>query len=105
MMGPEMTMEAARLVKSLNDDSPPDDLSGPLLAHWHSGKGDRKSALQVLDGDTSKAAAWVRAHLHRRSGENRDATEWYRLAGQKPSTDSVDVEWSSIAGILLARQA
>jgi hypothetical protein len=103
MSGPDMTYEARTLLRSLENDAPPDELGGPLLAHWHSAKGNRRHALQILEADASKTAAWVRAHLHRRHGEDELADEWYGRAGRKPSEDTVDVEWSSIAAVLLVR--
>ncbi|HET7714876.1 MAG TPA: hypothetical protein VFK86_04550 [Bauldia sp.] len=87
--------------ESLKDDLPPSNAKGPLEAHWHVGKGRLAKALELIDRDASKDAAWVRAHLHRRKGEKAEAAKWYERAGRSPSQQTVDQEWDSIAAGLL----
>lgn len=84
------------------DDAPPGGVSGPVAALWHARKGNLARAFDAVADNTSKDAAWVRAHLHRRKGETERAGEWYRAAGRDPSTHQVDQEWTEIAaGVLL----
>lgn len=96
-MDPYGLMTFESLEMSLADDFPPEGLNGPLKAHWYAAKGDRKGALETLRDDTSQAAAWVRAHLHSRNGEEREADEWYARAGREPSRDDVDRECRDVA--------
>lgn len=81
---------------------PPAGTAGPVAALWHAAKGNTDHALAAIESDTSKDAAWVRAHIHRRAGSDDAASAAYKEADQKWSTDPVDREWSQIAaGILL----
>jgi hypothetical protein len=103
MAGSEQLALVAALQTSLeHDDAPPTGTDGPLEALWHVGKGNYERAQALLEPDFSKEAAWVRAHLHRRRGEDAEAADWYGKAGRNPSTDPVDKEWNQIAaGVLL----
>ncbi|MCP4385005.1 MAG: hypothetical protein GY798_26940 [Hyphomicrobiales bacterium] len=85
-----------------NDDEPPVGTTGPLSALWHAAKGNTEQALAAIEADTSKEAAWVRAHIHRRNGSDEEAAASYKQADQEWSMDPVDREWSQVAaGILL----
>jgi hypothetical protein len=86
---------------SLNADAPPGYAHGPLEAHWNVGKGRLARALELIENDASRDAAWVRAHLHRRKGEDAEAEKWYGKAGRSPSGFAPDPEWDEIAGALL----
>jgi hypothetical protein len=86
---------------SLAGDKPPEGLGAPLTALWHAGKGDTTTAHSVIAKDTSKAAEWVRAHLHRRDGDDQKAAECYDRADKNPSLQPVDREWSEVAAGLL----
>lgn len=86
---------------SLKDDAPPAYAKGALEAHWNAGKGRFDRALQLIENDASKDAAWVRAHLHRRKGEDAEAAKWYDKAGRRPSGFAPGPEWDDIAGALL----
>ncbi len=104
MSGSDQHAQLAALQNSLKDDKPPANLSGPLEAHWHAGKGNFARALQLIEKDTSQDAAWVRAHLHRRKGESDQAATWYDKAGRNPSLSPVDMEWSEVAAGLLLHE-
>ena len=53
--------------------------------------GDWDGAHALVQDDTSAAAAWVHAHLHRIEGDMDNAGYWYRQAAQTPATgDFVD---------------
>ena len=93
---PMMTAEALRQSVE-RDDAPPSGIGDPLVALWHAGKGELERAYDVIAGNTSREAAWVRAHLHRRKGEEEEAADWYRKAGKDPSGDGIDDEWLHIA--------
>lgn len=86
---------------SLKGDAPPPYAKGPLEAHWNVGKGRLGRALELIENDAGKDAAWVRAHLHRRKGEDAEAAKWYAKAGRPPSGFQPGPEWDEIAGALL----
>jgi hypothetical protein len=87
---------------SLAGDHAPGGLPPPLLALWHAGRGEWEKAhgiVQALDG---RDAAWVHAHLHRREGDQGNASYWYGRAGREPSSVDLTAEWREIAAALLA---
>jgi hypothetical protein len=105
MMDPRGLLTFDALQMSLADSYPPDGLDPALTALWHAGKGDMASAHKAIAGDTSRAAEWVRAHLHRREGNTDKAAECYQRAGKDASLEPVDKEWSQVAaGLLLPLQ-
>jgi hypothetical protein len=87
--------------RSLSEEAPP-KLSPPLSALWWAKKGqwDKAHAL-VMDAATPDAA-WVHAYLHRVEGDLDNAGYWYRRAGRRPATGSLDEEWRAIARALAA---
>jgi hypothetical protein len=85
------------------DAQSPAGLSAPLRALWHDGQGDWDRAHDCLQGDSSTAASWVHAYLHRKEGDLGNAGYWYARAGQTlPRNQSLAAEWQSIAQRLLA---
>jgi hypothetical protein len=83
--------------------SPPKELSRPLAALWHQGKGDWDTAHKLVQQDEGEPRHdWVHAHLHRVEGDLANAGYWYRRAGKAAATGSTDAEWQSIAEALLA---
>jgi hypothetical protein len=105
MAGSDQLASVAALRTSVeHDDSPPAGTKGPLAALWHAGKGDHERASEMLRSDVSKEASWVRAHLHRRRGEDDEAAKWYDTAGKQPSADPLDIEWGQIAAGLLLHE-
>lgn len=80
--------------KKLNN--PYSDFSPELLALWHDGKGDWKSAHNQVDHLETRSAARVHAYLHRKEGDNWNADYWYRRAGEKRPSISLDEEWKEL---------
>ncbi|TDQ19488.1 hypothetical protein DFQ04_1310 [Algoriphagus boseongensis] len=80
--------------KKLNH--PESDFSPELLALWYDGKGDWKSAHDQVDHLESRTAARVHAYLHRKEGDSWNADYWYRRAGEKIPTISLDEEWKEL---------
>ena len=104
MTEPGQLMTIAALQTSIEQDmEPPSGITGPLAAHWHVGKGNLDKAMELLKSEAGKDAAWVRAHLHRRKGEDDEAREWYARAEQASAEDeALHEEWSRIAmGLML----
>lgn len=88
------TVEAFRA--TLTDPEPPEGAPPPLVALWHIARGDIDKAQRALVDEETVAAAWVRAHLHRRNGDETAAAEWYDRAGKSPA-DDLDEDWNVIA--------
>ena len=93
-----MTIDAFRA--SLAAAAPPDDLSRPLQALWHAGRGEWDAAHGIAQSDDTAEAAWVHAHLHRLEGDLANARYWYRRAGRPECTADTSEEWAEIAAAL-----
>lgn len=90
---------------SLDQAEPPAALSAPLKALWHHAKGNWEKAHGLVQGETTEAAAWVHAFLHRVEGDESNAEYWYGLAGRPHSSASISSEWQEIASHLLGASA
>lgn len=88
---------------SLEQPSPPEELSRPLAALWHLGKGDWDQAHKLAQQDEGEPRHdWVHAHLHRVEGDLANAGYWYRRAGKPVAKGPTDAEWRTIVEVLLA---
>jgi len=96
-----MTVE--EFIATLSSDQPP-DLSRPLLALWHDGRGEWNRAHSVAQEIDDDIGAWVHAYLHRKEGDLANAAYWYRNARQTVATDSLPAEWTRIVTLLLGRE-
>ena len=75
----------------------------PLRIAWD-GKGDWDRAHRSAQEQHDAAGAIVHAYLHRKEGDLTNARYWYAHANRVPSTDSLQAEWTALAGELLARE-
>ena len=87
---------------SLSLDRPPRELSAPLTALWHDGRGDWDAAHQVAQDIDDETGAWIHAYLHRKEGDAGNAAYWYRRARRPVATGTLDTEWEAIVSALLA---
>jgi hypothetical protein len=95
-------MSLAEFQQSLRaHKAPPAGLPPALQALWHEAKGDWEHAHSAAQQDTSRDGAWVHAYLHRREGDDGNASYWYARAGRKFPGTSSETEWSEIARELL----
>jgi hypothetical protein len=97
-----MTFEAFE--NSLTDDEPPAGLTPPLLGLWFAYAGRWDDAHESVQNETTSAAAWVHAYLHREEGDLSNAAYWYRRAGRPAARGNRDAEWREIARTLLELQ-
>jgi hypothetical protein len=97
----QMTVEEFR--QSIAGDPPP-GLSHALLALWQDARGDWAAAHEAAQGDASAECAWVHAYLHRKEGDQGNASYWYRRAAQPFPKLGLEAEWAHIAGQLLEPQ-
>jgi hypothetical protein len=95
-----MTVEQFR--DSLRADLPPGHLGLALGGLWWDAKGDWTKAHESAQQDEGQAGSWVHAYLHRKEGDASNAAYWYSRAGRRPSTASLEEEWTEIATALLA---
>ena len=87
---------------SLTDAAPPESLSPYLTALWHDRQGDWKKAHEIVQEISTDTAARIHAYLHRKEGDEGNASYWYRTAKQSfPSGQSLDEEWEYLVKELL----
>ena len=87
---------------TLSADQPAPGLDGPLAALWWAANGKWEQAHGIVQDESSAAAAWVHAYLHRVEGDIGNAGYWYRQAGHPVPNDSADAEWERIVSAMLA---
>jgi hypothetical protein len=86
---------------SLEQSSPPSQLSNLLHALWYDAKGDWEAAHNVAQDIHTKEGSWIHAYLHRKEGDLGNASYWYHRANQPVSNKSLTDEWEEITKSLL----
>ena len=94
-------MNSTNFAESLSASVPPPELSVYLKSLWFDAKGDWDAAHHLIQDVDDPTAAWIHAYLHRKEGDISNATYWYRRAGKKVSSLSLEEEWKSITEALL----
>ena len=89
-------------IKTLNLDSPPEELSEALRALWFDAKGDWSMAHDLINHLEDPESAWVHAYLHRKEGDTSNARYWYRRAKKTFPELELSTEWEIITDTLLA---
>jgi len=94
-------MDLAAFTTSLVGNSPPEGSSFAVQALWWDAKGDWAEAHRCAQQQDNALGAWVHAYLHRKEGDQANASYWYRRAGKPAATTSLEKEWETIARLLL----
>jgi len=81
---------------SLNNDTPPADVSNLLKALWYDGNDDWEQAHNIIQDMHNKEASWIHAYLHRKEGDEGNASYWYHRAGKRMPDVSLTEEWEGI---------
>ncbi|MEM9443853.1 MAG: hypothetical protein AAGA18_00740 [Verrucomicrobiota bacterium] len=84
---------------SLEKNQPPSDLSPGLLALWWDKKGDWGKAHDATQPG-GQEADWVHAYLHRKEGDQGNASYWYNRSSKTKPSCSLDQEWENIVRAL-----
>ncbi|NJK90682.1 MAG: hypothetical protein HC904_01925 [Blastochloris sp.] len=85
--------------------APPETLTLPLQALWWEAKGDWELSHRLAQEAQSREGDWVHAYLHRKEGDEGNASYWYQRAGRQMQVGSLDQEWSDMVGELLLLQS
>ncbi|MDZ7767287.1 MAG: hypothetical protein U5K00_23205 [Melioribacteraceae bacterium] len=96
-----MTMTLEELKDTLQNTTPPENLSDELTALWYDGKNNWDKAHQIVQNLSTSNAAWVHAYLHRKEGDEGNAGYWYRRANKDFPKLTLQNEWDEIAYFLL----
>lgn len=86
---------------SLSNPAPPTEASVYLQALWLEAKGNWDKAHVLIQNLPDKNAAWIHAYLHRKEGDTWNADYWYRQAGRKRPSTTLQEEWENIITTLL----
>lgn len=95
-------MKLEEFKKSVSENNPPDAFSNLLEALWFDAKGNWENAHKITQDIPGKDAALVHAYLHRKEGDNGNASYWYSKAGRNFPDKTLTEEWEEIAAILLS---
>lgn len=84
-------------------DEPPASAGPALRALWHDARGDWDTAHTLAQEAGGRDGAWVHAYLHRKEGDEMNASYWYARAGQPAASGDLRTEWEAIARALLGQ--
>jgi hypothetical protein len=87
---------------SVSAAAPPHGLDEPLVALWHDGRGDWKTAHEVAQNIHDETGAWIHAYLHRKEGDAGNAAYWYRIARRPVATGPLAEEFTMLVTTLLS---
>ena len=85
-----MTLSEFRL--TLVHENPPKDINQLLIAMWYDAKGNWEMAHNLVSEIESPDASSVHAYLHRKEGDISNAEYWYRRAGEKRRSITLEQE-------------
>lgn len=91
----------AIFISSLKEEGPPSALSLALKALWYDANGNWDKAHDLAQEQENESGNWVHAYLHRKEGDEFNASYWYRRAGKPVCKNSLEDEWEQIAKSLL----
>jgi hypothetical protein len=93
-------MNFKQFKESVSRNEPPAGLSIYLQALWFDAKGDWEKAHHLAQEADDSIASWIHAYLHRKEGDNFNADYWYRRAGKKRPSSTLEREWEDIVKAL-----
>ena len=93
-------MTFAQFKESIKNNEPP-QLDVFLLSLWYDGRGDWEKAHDLVNDLEGKEAARVHAYLHRKEGDQSNASYWYNRAKATKPSYSLQKEWEEIVIELL----
>jgi hypothetical protein len=87
--------------ESLKNENPPSTLNAELKAMWYDGKGDWETSHNIAQDIHSESGSWIHAYLHRKEGDNGNASYWYSRANKKMPAYSLEQEWKELVSAFL----
>ncbi len=89
-------LSKSEFVKSLDNLTPPPEISYILKALWFLKKGEWNEAHHLVQNDSSGMGALIHGYLHKIEGDHGNANYWYRTAGESNPDISVEEEWDKL---------
>lgn len=81
---------------------PPIHWPNALKSAWYDAKGDWEASHNIAQDMQDTMGSWLHAYLHRKEGDKFNAGYWYRQAGKKFPTTSLDTELQVIVEFIIA---
>lgn len=81
---------------SLNQLTPPVELSPLLKALWFDARGNWEHAHHFVQDVNTMEGSWIHAYLHRKEGDRSNALYWYHHAGKKMPAYTLEQEWKEL---------
>ena len=94
-------MKIKEYLKSIDQDSPPSQLSETLTSLWWDKKGNWDRAHTIAQDIPTKEGSAVHAYLHREEGGLWNADYWYSRAGRARPDISLEEEWKRLVEEML----
>jgi len=94
-------MNMDEFIKSIDDKSPPSDLSRTLNSLWWDKKGDWDAAHAIAQEIPTVQGSAVHAYLHREEGVLWNADYWYSRAGRTRPDIPLEEEWRRLVEEML----
>ena len=88
---------------SLRDSHPPRKINSLLEALWYDGKGDWQSAHEIAQEIHTDNGSWIHAYLHRKEGDQGNASYWYHMANRSFPTVTLEEEWEELVEAFLVK--
>ena len=76
-----------------------------LKALWLDAKGDWQQAHEIIQAIETKDGSWMHAYLHRKEGDDSNASYWYNQAGKKFPVVDLTEEWKNLSIYFLEKGA
>jgi len=86
-----------QFIQSLAENMPPADLNTWQQSLWYAANNQWNKAHELIQDLPDRQSAHIHAYLHRVEGDIGNADYWYRQAGKKRPSLSLQEEWEAIA--------
>lgn len=93
-----MNVEEKTIADFLGSEEKIKNYSPALKALWYDGNGDWEKAHEQVDSLDGKSAARIHAYLHRKEGDQWNATYWYERADETQPNLTLEEEWKDLLG-------
>lgn len=96
-------MDYREFLQSTIKKEPPAEINEHLKALWYDKKGEWETAHGIVQILGDSKADLIHAYLHRKEGDNYNASYWYRKANKSKPDISLEKEWEFLTNIFLSR--
>ena len=96
-------MDFDEFLRLCHQDKEPQHLDDTLIALWYESRGNWDQAHSIVQEMPGADAARVHAYLHRKEGDEGNASYWYARAGSRKPKLSFRQEWQQITRELLEK--